>query len=99
MTEVLNANAFLFEAGEGRTVGEYQRNEKIFSEGDRGDAVFYIHRGRVKLTIVSEQGKEAVIAILGRGEFFGEGGLAGQSRRAATATAVSECLIMRLKKN
>ena len=96
--QVFDANAFLSKIGQGRTSVEYRRNQKIFSQGDPGDAVFYIQTGKVKLTIVSEQGKEAVIAILGSAEFFGEGCLAGQPRRIATASAVSKCSIMRLEK-
>lgn len=70
----------------------------IFAQGDPGNAVFYIQEGRVKLTVVSRQGKEAVIGILGAGDFFGEGCLAGQSRRMSSAAAMSECSIMRLEK-
>jgi CRP/FNR family transcriptional regulator, cyclic AMP receptor protein len=98
MKQLFDTNVFLSENGEGRKLGDYRRNVKIFSQGDPGDAVFYIHAGKVKLSIVSEQGKEAVIAILGGAEFFGEGCLAGQARRIATATAVSKCVIMRLEK-
>jgi CRP-like cAMP-binding protein len=90
---------FLAKIGAGRSLAEYQKNQKIFSQGDSADAVFYIQKGQVKLTVVSRQGKEAVVAILGvDNPFLGEGCLAGQSRRMATATALSECSIMRIKK-
>ena len=73
-------------------------NQIVFSQGDLADSVFYIHDGKVKVTVISEQGKEAVVAILGPDEFCGEGCLAGQPRRMATATAMTECEIMRLEK-
>ncbi len=67
-------------------------------QGAAADSIFYIQSGKIKLTVISTQGKEAVVAILGAGDFFGEGGLAGQSARVASATAMSECSIMRLEK-
>ena len=70
----------------------------VFSQGDPADAIFYIQKGKVKLTVVSNAGKEAVIAILGAGDFLGEGCLAGQPVRLATATAMSDCSIVRLEK-
>jgi CRP/FNR family cyclic AMP-dependent transcriptional regulator len=89
---------FLARIGEGRTIGKYHKDGTIFSQGDFADAVFYIQKGKVKVTVVSEQGKEAVVAMLGRDEFCGEGCLAGQPRRMATATAMTDCEIMRLEK-
>ena len=74
------------------------KNHKVFSQGDTADAIYYIQKGRVKLTVVSQQGKEAVIAILGGGDFFGEGCLAGQFQRMATVTTLSECSIVRIGK-
>ena len=73
--------------------------EVIFSQGDPADAVFYIQKGQVKITVVSEQGKEAIVAVLGSDEFCGEGCLTGQPRRMATATAMTACDIMRLEKS
>ncbi|MGA9214353.1 MAG: cyclic nucleotide-binding domain-containing protein, partial [Methylocella sp.] len=70
--------SFLAMVGEGRSIGEYRRDEIVFSQGDPADAVFYVQSGKVKLTVVSEQGKEAVVALLGTNDFFGEGCLAGQ---------------------
>jgi CRP/FNR family cyclic AMP-dependent transcriptional regulator len=90
--------AFLAKVGKGRTLAEYQKNERVFSQGDPADAIFYIQTGKVKLTVVSRQGKEAVVAILGSDDFFGEGCLAGQPLRMASAAAMSECSIMRLEK-
>jgi CRP/FNR family transcriptional regulator, cyclic AMP receptor protein len=83
--------------GEG-TVSAYQNSQIIFSQGEPADSIFYIQEGQVKLTVLSEQGKEAVVAILGSGDFCGEGCLAGQSRRMATAAAMDDCKIMRLEK-
>jgi CRP/FNR family transcriptional regulator, cyclic AMP receptor protein len=90
---------FLTEANGGRTMADYGENSVIFSQGDPADAVFYIHSGKLKLTVVSTQGKEAVVAILGAGDFFGEGCLAGQAVRMGTAVSMSMCSIMRLEKS
>jgi CRP/FNR family cyclic AMP-dependent transcriptional regulator len=90
--------SFLSKVGEGRTIADYHKNQIIFSQGDPADAVFYVQTGKVKLTVVSKQGKEAVIGLLGPGDFFGEACLAGQLLRMATAVALSECLIVRLEK-
>ncbi len=89
---------FLAKADGGRTIAKYPVNQIVFSQGDLADSVFYIQDGKVKVTVISEQGKEAVVAILGLDEFCGEGCLAGQPRRMATATAMTECEIMRLEK-
>jgi CRP/FNR family cyclic AMP-dependent transcriptional regulator len=93
-----DAKAFLATVDTGRSRSNYRTSELIFSQGDPADAAFFIQNGKVKLTVVSEQGKEAVVALSGPGEFFGEGCLAGQPRRMATATAMIECEIMRLEK-
>jgi len=89
---------FLARVGKGRTLGDYQKNGKVFSQGDPADSLFYIQKGRVKLTVVSRQGNEAVVAILGENDFFGEGCLAGQPRRMASARSMSHSSIMRLQK-
>jgi CRP/FNR family transcriptional regulator, cyclic AMP receptor protein len=89
---------FLAKVGEGKTISEYRKDQVVFSQGQIADAVFYIQQGKVKLTVVSEQGKEAVIAILGPGQFFGEGCLNGHPLRIATTRAVQECVITRLEK-
>jgi CRP/FNR family cyclic AMP-dependent transcriptional regulator len=93
-----NAQAFLAKVGTGRALAEHRPAQVIFSQGDAADAIFYIQKGKVKLTVVSNQGKEAVIAILGAGEFFGEGCLAGQIKRMATAATMSACSVTRLEK-
>ena len=80
------------------TARNYRDKEVVFSQGDLADAVFYIQKGKAKLSVVSEQGKEAVIAILGVGEFFGEGCLAGQAQRIATVTAMADSVLARLEK-
>jgi CRP/FNR family transcriptional regulator, cyclic AMP receptor protein len=82
----------------GRTISKYRADQRVFSQDDRADAVFYIQTGRVKITVVSKQGKEAVVAVLGPDAFFGEGCLAGQTRRMGTAVAMTQCEIMRLEK-
>ncbi len=89
---------FLAQVGGGRTIAKYQKNQKIFSQGEAADSVFYLQKGKVKVTIVSQHGKEAVIAILGKDEFCGEGCLAGQKLRIATASAMTDCEIMRIEK-
>jgi len=90
--------SFLAKVGEGRTIATYRKNQPIFAQGDPADALFYIQKGKVKLTVVSRHGKEAIVAILGPTDFFGEGCLAGQPRRMATAAALSDCSIVRIEK-
>ena len=90
--------SFLFHADEGRTKAKYRKNETIFRQGDSADAVFYIMDGECKVTVVSEKGKEAVVALHEKGDFFGEGCLTGQRRRIATVTAITESEIMRFDK-
>ena len=82
----------------GGTSKEYLKNRTVFSQGNPADAVFYIEKGKVKLTVLSARGKEAVVAILGNGDFFGEGCLAGQPLRVATAASITECSILRVQK-
>ncbi len=89
---------FLAKIGDCHGVGKYRKDQIIFSQGDPADAVFYVQKGKVKLTVVSEQGREAVIAILGTNEFFGEGCLAGQTQRIATVVAMTDSIITRLEK-
>jgi CRP/FNR family transcriptional regulator, cyclic AMP receptor protein len=90
--------AFLAKADGGRTILKYPKDKILFSQGDPADAVFYIQQGKVKLTVVSDQGKEAVVAILEADHFCGEGCLAGQPLRIATAATMTECVIVRLEK-
>jgi CRP/FNR family transcriptional regulator, cyclic AMP receptor protein len=89
---------FLANVGEGKTISNYRKDQIVFSQGEIADAVFYIQRGKIKLTVVSEQGKEAVVAILGPGHFFGEGCLNGHPLRIASTRAMDECVITRLEK-
>src|SRR5690349_21170645 len=91
--------AFLAKVGKGRTLADYTKNQRIFSQGDPADALFYIQKGKVKLTVVSKQGKEAVVAILGVNDFFGEGCLAGQPLRMASASAMGDCSVTRLQRS
>ena len=90
---------FLTKADGGRTPVDYAEKKVIFAQGDPANAVFYIQKGKVKLSVVSGQGKEAVVAILGAGDFFGEGCLGGQQFRMATAVCMSNCSVMRLERS
>src|SRR5713226_9739068 len=94
-----NAQAFLDSAGVSRKVVEYARSEKIYSQGDPATSVMYIQKGGVKLSVVNEVGREAVVAILGPSDFFGEGCLAGQSVRMGTATAITPTTVLVIQKN
>jgi len=89
---------FLSKVNGGRTTSQYRANEIIYQQGDPADSVFYIQTGKAKVTVLSEQGKEAVVAVLGAGSFFGEGCLAGQVLRLATVAAMTECAITRVAK-
>jgi CRP/FNR family cyclic AMP-dependent transcriptional regulator len=91
--------SFLAKVGEGRSIAKFRRGEVVFSQGASADAVFYIQKGRVKVTVVSEQGKEAVVTILGPDEFVGEGCLAGQPRRIATVSAMTDCVVTRVERD
>ena len=91
--------SFLVKAGEGRTITNQAADQVIFSQGDPADSAFYVQNGKVKITVLSKRGKEAVLAILGAGDFFGEGCLSGQTRRITNATTMSECTIVRVKKS
>jgi CRP-like cAMP-binding protein len=84
---------FLAKVGEGKTILEYGKGQVVFAQGDAADSVFYIQKGRVKVVVISEQGKEAVVGILETGQFFGAGCMNGHSLRIATTTAMEECLL------
>src|SRR5258705_7069211 len=96
-TEVLehgfDPRAFLARAGTGKTIERYAKNQKIFSQGDVADRIFFIQRGKVKITVLSEHGKEAVVGIFAEGQFFGEACLEGAELRTSTSQAIEECLI------
>jgi CRP/FNR family cyclic AMP-dependent transcriptional regulator len=93
-----DVKAYLARADGGRTIATYQEKQIVYSQGQPADSVFYVQKGKVKITVLSEQGKEAVIAIYGPDEFFGEGSLIGQEQRLGSAAAMTECEIMRLEK-
>jgi len=90
--------AFLAGMSRGKAVLEYGANRTIFTQGDSADSVWYLHKGKVKLAVTSQQGKEAIVSILGDNEFFGEGCLAGQALRISTAMAVTDCTLYRIEK-
>jgi CRP/FNR family cyclic AMP-dependent transcriptional regulator len=99
-TKPFDPKVFLANVGLGRTVHHYRPKQAIFSQGDRADAVFYIQEGKVKLSVLSKQGKEATIALLGNDDFMGEGCIASdQPIRLATATTVTDCSILRIEKS
>jgi CRP/FNR family cyclic AMP-dependent transcriptional regulator len=89
---------FLAIVGEGKTILEFHKDQVVFAQGDTANTVFYIQKGRVKVVVISEQGKEAVVGILGPGQFFGEGCMNGHSLRIATTTAMEECLLTAITK-
>jgi CRP/FNR family transcriptional regulator, cyclic AMP receptor protein len=93
-----DVQTFLSTVNGGRTVKTYRKNEKIYSQGDPADAVFYIQEGKVKVCVLSESGKEAVVALHAKGDFFGEGCLTAQPLRLATVMAMTTCVVMRLDK-
>ena len=90
--------AFLVKVGAGKTILKFERSQNVFKQGDAAGAVFYIQTGKVKLTVLSDQGKEAVVGILEAGQFFGEGCLNGHRLRIATTTAMEECVITSITK-
>jgi len=94
-----NAQAFLDSAGLSKAIVEYRRNEVVFTQGDASDSVMYIQKGGVKLSVLSKTGKEAVVAMLGPSDFFGEGCLAGQTVRIGTATAITPTTVLEISKN
>ena len=89
---------FLASIGDGRKILAFQKEQTIFAQGDPTDAVFYVQKGKIKLTVVSQTGKEATVGVLGEGSFFGEGGLAGQAFRMGSASAMTDCTILRIDK-
>jgi CRP-like cAMP-binding protein len=97
-TKVFDPKVFLATVNGGRTIVSYRKNAVIFAQGKPADEVFYIQKGKVKITVISEQGKEAIVAVLGPDEFCGEGCLTGQLLRLATAAAMTECEVIRLQK-
>jgi CRP/FNR family transcriptional regulator, cyclic AMP receptor protein len=95
---IFDPKIFLAKVGDGKTITKYLKDQIVFSQGDVGDAVFYIQKGKIKLTVISERGKEAVVGILGPDHFFGEGCMNGHPLRVTTATAIDQSLITRIPK-
>jgi len=91
-------SVFLATIGEGRTILAFSKKQAIFTQGDEADSVFYVQKGKVRLTVVSKTGKEATIGIVIEGNFFGEGSLAAQLRRMGSAVAMTDCEILRVEK-
>jgi CRP-like cAMP-binding protein len=91
--------AFLKAGDASRTIATYRKGQQVFSQGSSSEVLFYLISGKVKILVLSEQGKEAVIAVLGPNEFFGEGCLTGQTRRLSTASAITDCDILRIAKS
>src|SRR5665213_1866962 len=85
--------AFLAKVGEGKAIVEYRNDQVVFAQGDVADTIYYIQKGRLKVVVISEQGKEAVVGILEPGQFFGEGCMNGHALRIATTTAMEACLV------
>jgi CRP-like cAMP-binding protein len=96
LTKACDPRALFGPPRPGRSVAKYRKDQVIFEQGDDADTVFYIQKGKVKIVVVSEHGKEAVLAILSDGDFLGEGRLAGQRQRSATASALTDCTIWTL---
>jgi CRP/FNR family cyclic AMP-dependent transcriptional regulator len=95
---LFDPHTFLALVGDGQSVTAYCDRQSVFAQGDPADSIFYIHQGKIKLTVVSREGKEAIVAILESGQFFGEGCLVAQTYRMAAATAVGQCSVARLEK-
>ena len=95
---IFDSQTFLSKINGGKTTAQYAPRKPVYRQGDPADSIFYIERGKIKLTVVSKRGKEAVVGILGAGEFLGEGCLAGEVRRMATAAPLSESTIIRIQK-
>src|SRR6202051_1427151 len=96
--DMFDPKKFLAKVGTGKQVLEFHKNKHVFEQGDVADTVFYLQKGKVKLTVLSEQGKEAVVAILEPGQFFGEGCMNGHKQRISTTTAMEDCLITAIAK-
>ena len=90
--------SILAQPGNGRSIDKYRKNQVVFSQGDPADAVFYVQKGKLKVTVVSDRGKEAVAAILGPDEFFGEACMAGQAQRLVTVSAMTDAVVVRIEK-
>ena len=96
--DAFDPKTFLAKVGAGKTILEFRKSQNVFEQGELANAVFYIQKGRVKMTVLSEQGKEAVVAILEPGQFFGEGCMNGHKQRISTTTAMEDCIITSITK-
>jgi len=96
--DLFDSQLFLAKMGEGKTILELEKNQNVFKQGDAADTVYYIQKGRVKLTVLSDQGKEAVVGILEPGQFFGEGCMNGHKLRISTTSAMEHCVITAITK-
>lgn len=96
--KTFDTEAFLSTIARGRTLANFLKKQSIFLQGDASDAVFYVKQGKLKLSVVSNTGKEATVAVLGKGDFFGEGCLTGQTVRMCSAHAITDCTVMRIEK-
>lgn len=94
----VDVETFLAQMNAGRTISDFRKDQVIFRQGDAADSVFYVQNGKTKITVTSDQSKEAVIAVLGKGDFFGEGCLGGQKQRMATASALTDCAVTQIPK-
>src|SRR5476649_1347641 len=97
-TLLFDPKVFLANVNGGRTISDYRMNQVVYEQGAPADSVFYIQKGKAKVTVTSEEGKEAVVAVLEPGDFFGEGSLGGHALRMATVIALAECVIVRMEK-
>jgi CRP-like cAMP-binding protein len=93
-----NPHTFLSTIGKGRVMVSFQKKSKVFAQGDSRDGLFFVQTGKVQISVVSEDGREAVLGILGEGDFFGEGGLAGQLLRMSSATALTDCVLLHIER-
>jgi CRP/FNR family cyclic AMP-dependent transcriptional regulator len=93
-----DAQEFLAKVGEGKTILQFKKRQNVFAQGDPADKVFYIQKGRIRLTVLSDHGKEAVVGIVGPSQFFGEGCMNGHKLRIATTTAMENCVVTAIKK-
>ena len=96
--DLFDARVFLAKMGAGKTILEFDKGQNVFEQGDLAETIYYIQKGRIKLTVLSDQGKEAVVGILEPGQFFGEGCLNGHKLRISTTTAMEHCIITAITK-
>src|ERR1700712_989209 len=98
MSDLFDPIVFLAKVGTGKTISTYQKDQNIFEQGDVADTIYYVQKGRIKVTVQSERGKEAVVGILEAGQFFGEGCMNGHPLRIATTTAIEDSIVTTITK-